>query len=155
MPASKRPVENGSVMGPLGTVADYAIQLIKKIQNEDLHSLVPRQDITDAYNRHVQEWVKHTVWKEECRSWYKNNDTGRVNAIWPGSSMHYQEVIDTPRYEDMEIRRNDKGNPWAFLGMGYAMANKIEGSDWSPYISVDAMDPQWVEAALDVKKQDG
>lgn len=31
-------------------------------------------------NRTLQEWIKHTVWKDECRSWYKNNETGRVNG---------------------------------------------------------------------------
>lgn len=32
-------------MGPLHTVSDYAIQIIKKMQNENLRSWVPRQDI--------------------------------------------------------------------------------------------------------------
>ena len=39
------PVENGSVMGPLHTVSDYAVQIIKKMQNEKIRSWVPRQDI--------------------------------------------------------------------------------------------------------------
>lgn len=44
-----------------------------------------------------QEWIKHTVWKDSCRSWYKNNATGRVNAIHPGSSLHYMKLIAAPR----------------------------------------------------------
>ena len=39
------PVENGSVMGPLHTVSDYALDIIKKMQNENIRSWVPRQDI--------------------------------------------------------------------------------------------------------------
>jgi cation diffusion facilitator CzcD-associated flavoprotein CzcO len=39
------PVENGSVMGPLHSVSDYALQVIKKMQNENIRSWVPRQDI--------------------------------------------------------------------------------------------------------------
>ncbi|KAI9880737.1 MAG: hypothetical protein M1830_000626 [Pleopsidium flavum] len=139
------PVENGSVMGPLGTVADYAVQIIKKMQGEDIKSIAPKQDITDLFNEHCQEFIKHTVWKEDCRSWYKSNITGRVNAIWPGSSLHYQEVIKTPRYEDYEITYRNK-NPWAHLGMGFTIANRTKGMDISPYLSVENIDPDWLKA---------
>lgn len=62
------PIENGSVMAPLYSVSEYAIQFIKKMQNENIRSWVPRQVITDKFNDHVQEWIKHTVWKDDCRS---------------------------------------------------------------------------------------
>lgn len=142
-----RPVENGSVMGPLHTVSDYAIQWIKKMQNENIRSWAPRQDITDQFNDHVQEWIKHTVWKDSCRSWYKDNNTGRVNAVYPGSSMHYQKLIEVPRYEDFEIKHFDK-NPWAFLGMGWTMENRAgpEKADCSPYLTIENIDPKWYEA---------
>ncbi|KAK5124053.1 hypothetical protein LTR85_002250 [Meristemomyces frigidus] len=141
------PVENGSVMGPLHTVSDYAVSVIKKMQNENIKSWVPKQDITDKFNDHVQEWIKHTIWKDDCRSWYKDNNTGRVNAVWPGSSMHYQQVIECPRYEDMEIDYFDK-NPWAHLGMGWTLENRVgaQGADCSPYLNINNIDPKWYEA---------
>lgn len=73
------PVENGSVstirskythansrqvMGPLAYVSQYALQLIKKIQSEYICSISPKQDVTDSFNDHVQEWLRHTVWTE-------------------------------------------------------------------------------------------
>ena len=148
------PVENGSVMGPLGSVADYALQVIKKMQGEGIKSFHPKQDVTDAFNAHVQEFVTHTVWKEECRSWYKNNETGRVNAIWPGSSLHYMEVIEHPRWEDYEIEygggdgalREGKNNMWAHLGLGFTVANRTTGANLSPYLNEEATDPKWLEA---------
>ena len=73
----------------LGQVAEYTIKIIKKMQNEFIRSIVPRQDITDSFNTHVQEFIKHTVWSTDCRAWYRNNETGRVNAVFPGSSLHY------------------------------------------------------------------
>lgn len=86
-----RPVENGSVTGPLFKVAEYAIQIIKKMQRDHIKSWVPKQEITDRFNEHAQEWIKHTVWKSDCRSWYKNNDTGRVNGkIW---YLHHDECV--------------------------------------------------------------
>ncbi|EME39601.1 hypothetical protein DOTSEDRAFT_56930 [Dothistroma septosporum NZE10] len=141
------PVENGSIMGPLHSVSDYAVSIIKKMQNENIHSWVPKQTVTDQYNDHVQEWIKHTVWKEDCRSWYKDNTTGRVNAVYPGSAMHYQQVIETPRYEDMDIKYHGK-NPWACLGMGYTMEDRAgsKQADTSPYLNLNNVDPKWFAA---------
>lgn len=141
------PVENGSVMGPLMHVSLYALKVIRKLQTEYISSLCPRQDVTDAFNAHVQEWIRHTVWSEDCRSWYRNNETGRVNAVWPGSSLHYIKTIETPRWEDFEIRRLGPAlqNPFAFLGMGFSK-DDVEGADYSPYISLDNLEPQWMKA---------
>jgi len=137
------PVENGAVVGPLLSVSEYTLQLIKKMQRENIKSWSPKQDVTDAFNEHAQEWIKHTVWKDDCRSWYKNNETGRVNAVWPGSSLHYMDVIETPRYEDFEISYHDK-NPFAHLGMGFSMNNY--NGNFSPYLGLQHIDPKWQTA---------
>lgn len=141
------PVENGSVMGPLYYVSLYAMQCISKMQTEYVSSFTPKQSITDDFNEHCQEWVRHTVWVEECRSWYKNNDTGRVNAIWPGSSLHYIEAIKSPRWEDMDIEYTGpaKKNRWAYLGMGTTTA-LVEKGDVSPYLNPEMIDPAWMKA---------
>ncbi|KAE8343375.1 hypothetical protein BDV24DRAFT_31997 [Aspergillus arachidicola] len=147
------PIQNGSVIGPLQAVSKYVVQWIKKAQNESLRSFVPRQDRTDQFNDHVQEWVKHTVWKDNCRSWYKNNETGRVNAIWPGSSLHYQQVIDQPRYEDFDIRSFHE-NPWACLGMGWTIQDRKgpKETDVSPHLDLQEIDPKWWES---IKNENG
>lgn len=59
-------------MGPLSGVGDYAVKIIKKMQNEFIKSIVPKQDVTDAFNEHVQEFIKQTVWSEDCRAWYRS-----------------------------------------------------------------------------------
>ena len=41
-------------MGPLLTVSEYAVQIIKKMQTENVKSWCPRQDITDQFNEHAQ-----------------------------------------------------------------------------------------------------
>lgn len=66
------PVENGSVIGPLGEVANYAVKFIKKMQNEFIKSIAPKQDMTDLFNAHTQEFIKQTVWSSDCRSWYRS-----------------------------------------------------------------------------------
>ncbi|KAK0660177.1 putative sterigmatocystin biosynthesis monooxygenase stcW [Lasiodiplodia hormozganensis] len=140
------PVENGSVAGPLAEVVKYTIKCIKKMQKEHIKSFVPKQNVTDLFNEHTQEWYKHTVWKDSCRSWYKNNDTGRINAVWPGSSLHYMKTIQEPRYEDYEIQYQNGRNMWAFLGMGLTRESKTPGADLSPYLNVKEIDPKWLEA---------
>ncbi len=85
---------------------------------------------------------------------YKNNETGRVNAVWPGSSLHYIETIRKPRWEDYEIEYLGPGkkNMWAFLGMGTVKA-LVNKEDPSPYLTVEAIDPAWMEAMdMDAKK---
>ncbi|KAH8654484.1 flavin-binding monooxygenase-like protein [Tricladium varicosporioides] len=144
------PVENGSVMGPLGYVADYAIQMIKKMQHEFIKSIVPKQDVTDAFNAHTQEFIKSTVWSSNCRAWYRNNETGRVNAVFPGSSLLYCQLIEQPRYEDYTITYQNKHNPWAFLGFGFTISdrNKDKGADLSPYLNEEAIDKKWMEEVV-------
>lgn len=141
------PVENGSVMGPLMYVSYYALQMIRKLQTEYVHSAAPKQDVTDDFNSHCQEWVRHTVWTEDCRSWYKNNETGRVNAVWPGSSLHYIEAIKNVRWEDYELKYTAEGrkNRFAYLGMGTTEA-LVKKEDPSPYLSVEGIDPEWMRA---------
>lgn len=62
------PIQNGSVMAALQSVSEYAIQIIKKSQNENLCSWMPNEYVTEMFNEHVQEWVKHTVFSDDCRS---------------------------------------------------------------------------------------
>jgi hypothetical protein len=58
----------------------------------------------------------------------------------------YTEVIASPRYEDFEIEYHHK-NPWAHLGMGYAICNvKYPESDVSPYLQLENIDPKWLKA---------
>ena len=68
-----------------------------------------------------------------------------TTAIWPGSSLHYREVISSPRYEDFDIKSNDK-NPFAYFGKGWALDDRRPGADHCSYISVDKVDPQWLRA---------
>lgn len=76
----------------------------------------------------------------------------------PGSSMHYQQVIGTPRYEDFEIEYVES-NPWAHLGMGWTIETRKgpKEADCSPYLNLKNIDPKWYEAiggdAAELQKQ--
>ena len=144
------PVHNGSIMGPLTANGDYIIDVLNKMQRDHIKSLAPRSDVTDRFNEHVQQWIKRTVWTQDCRSWFKNNQTNRVTALWPGTALHYREAIIRPRYEDYAIEYLH-GNPWAILGNGYTWAEKTEGVDSTPFLDIEALDPLWRKAAMNEK----
>ena len=136
------PVHNGSVMGPLTANGDYVIDVLQKMQRDHIKSLAPRAEVTAKFNEHVQSWIKRTVWTQGCHSWFKNNETNRVTALWPGTALHYREAILRPRYEDFDIEYMHN-NPWAILGNGYSWAEKTEGIDATLFLSVDLIDPVW------------
>lgn len=75
-----------------------------------------------------------TVWAEACRSWYKaGSASGKILALWPGSTLHYLEALQEPRWEDWEFRHGAGENRFAFLGNGHSTAEAL-GGDLSYYI---------------------
>ncbi|KAJ2890505.1 hypothetical protein MKZ38_001804, partial [Zalerion maritima] len=141
------PVENGSVLGPLNAVVDYTIKIIKKMQRENIKSWVPTQAATDMFNDHAQTWVKGSVWEEDCHAWYKDRKSGRVNAVWPGSALHYMEAIAEPRYEDFEIKYHNNKNKYAYLGVGFVPVDLdfSPNANRTPHIDAKFLDPRYYE----------
>ncbi len=66
------------------TSVEYVIKLMKKIQREGVLSITVKQEATDDLYQHFDEIHKHTVWQEECRSWYKNGKLKNRIYLWPG-----------------------------------------------------------------------
>ncbi|KIX92951.1 uncharacterized protein Z520_11427 [Fonsecaea multimorphosa CBS 102226] len=97
---------------------EYALQCCRKMQEEGIRAMEPRQGPTTQINQHLDAWhKKYSVWAEECRSWYKDNKPdGRV-YIWPGSLLHHLKTLRSPRYEHYDLRY-ESDNVWAFLGNG-------------------------------------
>ncbi|KAF5661463.1 sterigmatocystin biosynthesis monooxygenase stcW [Fusarium circinatum] len=135
------PVENGSITGLLEAIVSYTVKVIRKMQRDNIKYFVPRQDATDEFNDHAQSWFKGTVWEENCNAWYKNRKTGRVDAIWPGSALHFRDAIEDPRWEDMEIKYH------SYLGYGFASVDLSTSpeADRSPYLKLENLDPRFYE----------
>lgn len=149
------PIANGSVMGALQAAAKYILQMVQKIQREHIHSLWPKQSVTDAFNEHTQAWMAGAAWQDsKCRSWYKDNRTGRVNAIWPGSSLHFCETMKYPRFEDYEIRYESSANMWEFMGLGFTKNMLSDDPDLSPYISTEEVDDKFIRFEPDLAAED-
>ena len=105
-------------------------QMVEKMQTENIKSFeVKAGAVKDLYN-HTHELMKRLVWSSACRSWFKNGKThGPVTAIYPGSRLHWFEMLKTPRYEDYEIRyRTD--NRFQFMGMRFWYLQKASADDF-------------------------
>ena len=135
------PLAAGSIMGALDANTDYAIALIQKLQSELVKSFSVSQQATDDFNEHTQTWAVDTVRNAPCRSWYKDNETGRLRAIYPGSSLHYRDMLSRVRWEDYHIEHAQK-NRFAFMGMGRHKVQTAEGAteDGSPYTQLWRVD---------------
>jgi hypothetical protein len=137
-------------MCALDANGNYAIQCLKKVQNENLKSFSPKNSACDAFNEHTQTWSKSVVWGQGCRTWYYDPDTGRNRAVYAGSSMHYREMLASPRWEDMDIEYGYKSNMYAFMGIGRHMCQTEEGRkagiSASPYTDVKRVDPRMIDS---------
>jgi hypothetical protein len=60
-------------VGALDANGDYVVKCIHKMQNDQLKSFCPRQDVSDEYNEHTQKWAKKVVFGQNCRTWYDNH----------------------------------------------------------------------------------
>ncbi|KAL1964138.1 hypothetical protein VTN77DRAFT_7226 [Rasamsonia byssochlamydoides] len=101
--------------------------------------------VFDANSKHCQDVLRGTSFSDDCRSWYKNNETGKMYAVYPGSSLHYMEMLSNPRWEDYNIEYGNKNNMWGFMGPGHVRQEKTPGADLCPYLSVENLDPKWLE----------
>ncbi|OAG34167.1 hypothetical protein AYO21_11699 [Fonsecaea monophora] len=138
------PVLAGSVTASLTAVTDLAIAMVKKIQAENLRSISPRQDVVDQFAEHTQTMLHGTVWEDDCNSWYTRRD-GRITAVWPGSALHFQDVVRHPRWEDYDITYMNKLNMWEFLGRGFTMTERDPDADLAPYMTLDALDKDFYD----------
>ncbi|KAL2833754.1 hypothetical protein BDW59DRAFT_156556 [Aspergillus cavernicola] len=124
------PISNGSLVLGIQATAVYIYKWLEKLQTEMIRSFEVRQDATDEYNQHIQQFLERTVWTRGCRSWYKRGTVdGPVTAIYGGTSFHFMEALKNPRWEDFHIDRLPVArNRFAYLGNGFSLREAKGGS---------------------------
>ena len=109
------------------------LKMMNRWQTENIKSFSPKHAAVDDFIEFKDKFMEPTVWNEDCRSWYKNNSvTGKVTALWPGSTLHYLEALAEPRYEDWDFTYT--GNRFAYFGNGFSQAESDRTADWAYYI---------------------
>ncbi|KIW98234.1 uncharacterized protein Z519_01818 [Cladophialophora bantiana CBS 173.52] len=128
-------VGHGSLIEGLSWTADYMIKWLKKIANEDIRSVEPKQSAVDDFVTYGDEIHKTLTWTGQCRSWYKKNRVdGRVTATFPGSALLYKRMISDIRGEDWNIEYNSP-NRFRFMGNGFTEYELDETNDLAWYVS--------------------
>ncbi|KAA8618965.1 flavin-binding monooxygenase protein [Pyrenophora tritici-repentis] len=95
-------IGSGSLTTMIETVGDYIIKAIRKIQKENIASIVVKEARERDFTEYIDAYFEGTVFAEECSSWYKNKVTGEVVGLWPGSTLHCVEAMRSPRWEDFD-----------------------------------------------------
>lgn len=103
--------------------------MIEKMQTENIKSFEPKAGAIRDYYNHTHELMKRLVWSSACRSWFKNGKThGPVTAIYPGSRLHFFELMKNVRWEDYDVTyRSD--NRFQFMGNGYTFCEQSVDGD--------------------------
>ncbi|KAL4861634.1 hypothetical protein BDV12DRAFT_203834 [Aspergillus spectabilis] len=126
------PVGVGPVIIVIEAQGCYITELMNRWQKQDIHSYDPREEAVREFNEHKDAFMQHTVWTTNCLSWYKNPATGKVTALWPGSTLHYLTALADQRYDDYEVKYN--GNRFAYLGNGLAQLELDPRADRAFYV---------------------
>jgi cation diffusion facilitator CzcD-associated flavoprotein CzcO len=104
--------------GPLEATSDYITRLLRKIIRQRVKSFDIRSDVQADFDKHTQTFMKDMVWTGTCRSWFKNNKSGKITALWPGSSLHYMQTLAEDRWEDYNW--DFHASRFDYLGRGFS-----------------------------------
>ncbi|KAK1142952.1 hypothetical protein N8T08_007193 [Aspergillus melleus] len=127
---------HGSLIESLNWTGDYFVKWIKKIAAEDIKYVAPKRSREEAFVRYGDEIHKTLVWTGGCKSWYKRNRVdGRVTALFGGSAVLFNRMLQDIRPEDFEIEYNSP-NPFRFMGNGFTAWEMDEENDLSWYVEL-------------------
>ena len=127
-------IGHGSLMESLGWTAAYVIKWMKKILEEDIKAIVPKEQAVADFIAYEDQIHKTLVWSGGCRSWYKNSTIdGRVIALFGGSALLYRRLISNLRPEDFEIEFRS-ANRYRFLGNGFTEYELEKANDLAWYV---------------------
>ncbi|KAH8662541.1 cyclohexanone monooxygenase [Xylariales sp. PMI_506] len=132
------PVGHGSILPIIEHVSKYVINMLKKMQTQNIKSLSPLPAAVADFSEHVHEFMKRTAWATPCRSWFKNGTSdGPVVAVHPGGRIHWFHMLQKARLEDWEYTYLT-ANRFQYLGNGFS-TKEAPGLDTTWYFDEPEM----------------
>ncbi|CAH0034070.1 unnamed protein product [Clonostachys rhizophaga] len=122
----------GSLLLIIEKTQVYIGQILARMAYDNIGRVEPKKQAVQSFTNYCDEFFKHTVFAEECSSWYKTAGpgasregqmNGRVTALWPGSSLQCLRALASVRWEDFETESFD-GNPFGWFGNGWTLAER-------------------------------
>ncbi|KAK4506876.1 hypothetical protein PRZ48_000609 [Zasmidium cellare] len=121
-------IGEGSLTMMIESTGLYILRCIRKIQRENLKSMVVKAARVRDFMRFCDSYFEGTVYMDECRSWYRSGGDGKgevVTGLWPGSTLHCVEALRGCRWEDFEYEYHGQGgregNVLGWLGNGWSV----------------------------------
>jgi hypothetical protein len=94
------PIGNISVIDVSETQAQYILDCIERIGNEEGKALAPKREAAEAFQASLREAMKDTLWVTGCSSWYIDPDG--VPTLWPWSARRFHKLMTRPDFSDFE-----------------------------------------------------
>ncbi|KAI0136174.1 hypothetical protein BJ170DRAFT_585 [Xylariales sp. AK1849] len=126
------PYGHGSVIPAVEVITKHIALVLRKLQTENIKSLMPKKTAVADFKRHREIFLKRTVWDGPCRSWFKLGPKGEAIMMWPGTRLHFFDVLLNPRWEDYDWKYK-LGNRYSYWGNGFTTADAGQ----------DGADPAW------------
>jgi cation diffusion facilitator CzcD-associated flavoprotein CzcO len=81
--------------------ADYIVQAIKHLRDNQLASIDVKQDIEADYNQRIQARLERAIWSTGgCKSWYLDPRTGKNATLWPDFSWRFRRAVSVFKTND-------------------------------------------------------
>ena len=139
----------------------YIISCIDKMQRERIASMTPKTSAIKAYHKHCDAYFTETVYSESCKTWMRaaKNYPDRITAIYPGSYLHFRNVLSHPRWEDYDYEMDDVDDLFYFMGNGLTSDDVSMQGNFAPYMDLEAEFPElkefWADEKLKANGVDG
>jgi hypothetical protein len=150
-------IGSGSLTIILEAEGDYIVKCIRKLQKENYASMAVKKERVRDWAEYCQVYFRDTVYTDDCRSWYKTGgepESGhgaRITGLWPGSTLHALEALQSPRWDDFEVDRVDEeGNKMDWLGNGWSLTH-MSNEQGNGYLGDPAwyLEPEFVDVPVE------
>ncbi|KIV89927.1 hypothetical protein PV10_07284 [Exophiala mesophila] len=123
---------HGSLIPALDLGVDYMLRAAKRMSEEGIKSMSLKQEAWEEFDAYQREFNKRTVWETPCRSWYKSNTKNGKALQYPGSVLHFRQVMDRIRWEDYNLKYWS-GNRFVDLMRNGLTGVEVNGGDTAYY----------------------
>lgn len=112
---------NSSMILMIEAQLNYMTDYVKKLETlggtHGKVALDARPEAVDAWNAHIQDRMRRSVWNTGCDSWYLDAN-GRNTTVWPGTTAEFRSVTREVRLEEYDVMRRPAPGTAASGGAG-------------------------------------
>ncbi|CAG8381236.1 unnamed protein product [Penicillium salamii] len=135
----------GNLLITMEQVHAYVAQIIARMAYDNIGIVEAKKSQVRGFTQFCEKYFERTVYSAKCASWYKSSPpgssleerkSGRVVALWPGSSLHALQALKKVRWEDYDLQSYD-GNEFGWFGNGWIFDEQklqIDGAAITHYL---------------------